>query len=113
MFYSVVRSLFSLIESEQSILFGDKGKVCLWSKNVLFMVNALFLFQDRYTISLVNRNVMITTNQERSKKMRKLTDKETKKVVGGTTFTCNYCSFKTTSYEKWRLHNLNIHNVRV
>ena len=77
------------------------------------MVNALFLFQDRYTISLVNRNVMITTNQERSKKMRKLTAKETKKVVGGTTYTCKYCSFKTTSYEKWRLHNLNIHNVRV
>lgn len=29
--------------------------------------------------------------------MRKLTAKETKKVVGGTTYTCKYCSFKTTS----------------
>ena len=53
------------------MLLGDKGEVCLWSKNVLLMVNVLFLVQDRYTMSLVNRinrNVMIATNQERSRK---------------------------------------------
>ena len=85
--------------------------ICLWSQTKLLKVKILFLFQDRYTISLVNRNVMITTNQERSKKMRKLTAKETKKVVGGTTYTCKYCSFKTTSQNKIILHYKNIHNL--
>ena len=85
--------------------------ICLWSQTKLLKVKILFVFQDRYTISLVNRNVMITTNQERSKKMRKLTAKETKKVVGGTTYTCKYCSFKTTSQNKIILHYKNIHNL--
>ena len=43
--------------------------------------------------------------------MRKLTAKETKKVVGGTTYTCKYCSFKTTSQNKIILHYKNIHNL--
>lgn len=91
------------------MLLGDKGEVCLWSKNVLLMVNVLFLVQDRYTMSLVNRNVMIATNQERRRKMKKLTEKEAKKVAGG--YQCNYCGFSNSSKRKMQLHYLNIHNV--
>lgn len=43
--------------------------------------------------------------------MKKLSEKETKKIVGGTTYKCKYCSFTTTTKKKMSLHYLNIHNV--
>lgn len=58
------------------MLLGDKGEVCLWSKNVLLMVNVLFLVQDRYTMSLVNRNVMIATNQDSDKSRKEKKNEE-------------------------------------
>lgn len=49
-------------------------------------------------------------NQERRRKMKKLTEKEAKKVAGG--YQCKYCGFSNSSKEKMRLHYLNIHNVK-
>ena len=49
-------------------------------------------------------------NQERSRKIKKLTENEAKKVAGG--YQCKYCSFSSASKEKMKLHYLNIHNVK-